>query len=186
MRRRRWLDLLKYFDCEIKYYPGKSNAAADALSRKVCSLSLSTIGVLNLIEDCCFSGLVFETDCKPLRLYAIQVEPELILRIKEIQKVDQNIQNSIEMVRSGHQSEYQVRDDVLYVTNRLVVPDVSDLKQQILTEAHCSRFSIHPGGRKMYNDLRKQFWWKQMKSDIADFVSKCLNCQQVKAKKKKP
>ena len=88
MRQRRWLDLLKDFDCEIKYYPGKSNAAADALSRKVCSLSLSTIGVSNLIEDCCLSGLAFETDCQPLRLCAIRAEPELILRIKEAQKVD--------------------------------------------------------------------------------------------------
>ena len=90
------------------------------------------------------------------------------------------------MVRSGHQSEFQVREDVLYVNNRLVVPNVSELKQQILTEAHNSRFSIHPGGRKMYNDLKGHFWWKQMKTDIAEFVSRCLNCQQVKAERKRP
>ncbi|XP_073122418.1 uncharacterized protein [Henckelia pumila] len=77
MRQRRWLDLLKDFDCEFKYYPGKSNAAADELSRKICSLSLSTISVSNLIEDCCTSGLVFETDVKPIRVCAIRAVPEL-------------------------------------------------------------------------------------------------------------
>ena len=90
------------------------------------------------------------------------------------------------MVRTGHQSEYQIRDGVLYVNNRIVVPNVSELRQRILTEEHNSRFSIHPGGRKMYNDLKTQYWWKQMKSDVTEFVAKCLNCQQVKAERKKP
>ncbi|XP_073120649.1 uncharacterized protein [Henckelia pumila] len=86
---------------------GKSNAAADALSRNVCDLSLSTMRVSKLIEDCCVSGLDFETDVQPVRVYAITAEPELFVRIKEAQKADQNIQNSIERVRTGHESEFQ-------------------------------------------------------------------------------
>ncbi|XP_073121763.1 putative polyol transporter 1 [Henckelia pumila] len=109
MRQRRCLELLKDFDCEIKYYSGKSNAAADALSRKICSLSLSTISISHLIDDFCTAGLVFETDVKPIRICAIRDEPELFMRIKEAQKADLSIQKSIEMVRSGHQSKYKVK-----------------------------------------------------------------------------
>ncbi|XP_073121898.1 uncharacterized protein [Henckelia pumila] len=87
---------------------GKSNAAADALSRKVCDLSLSTMRVSKLIEDCCVSGLDFETDIQPVLVYAITAKPELFVRIKEAQKTDQNIQNSIERVRTGHESEFQM------------------------------------------------------------------------------
>ena len=67
---------------------------------------------------------------------------------------------------------------VLRYQGRLCVPDVGDFRQHI--EAHNSRYSIHPGATKMYRDLREVYWWNGMKSDIADFVSKCPNCHQVK------
>ncbi|XP_073158869.1 uncharacterized protein [Henckelia pumila] len=109
---------------------------------------------------------------RPIRVCAIRGEPELLIRIKDAQKKDQSIQKSVGMVKSGHQSEYKVSvDDILYVNNRLVVPNVSDLKQQILKEAHCNRYSIHPGGRKMYNDLKNHYWWKRMKSDVTEYIS---------------
>ncbi|XP_073133895.1 uncharacterized protein [Henckelia pumila] len=135
----------------LHYLYGKSNAAADALSRKVCDLSLSTMRVSKLIEDCCVSGLYFETDIQPVRVYAITAEPELFVRIKEAQKANQNIKNSIERVRTGHESAFQVSmDGIVFVNRRIVVPDIAELRQQILNEAHCSKFSIHPGGRKIY------------------------------------
>ncbi|XP_073064120.1 uncharacterized protein [Primulina eburnea] len=112
-------------------------------------------------------------------------EPELFVKIIEAQRLDQSIQKSVELVRSGHRSEFQVNNEgILFVNDRIVVPDISELRIQILCDAHCSKFSVHPGSKKMYNDLKKQFWWKRMKSDIAEFVSRCLNCQQVKAKRK--
>ncbi|XP_073119740.1 uncharacterized protein [Henckelia pumila] len=119
---------------------GKSNASADALSRKVCDLSLSTLRVSKLIEDFCVSGLDFVTDARPVRVSM---------------------------------------DGVLFVNRHIVVPDIADLRHQIMNEAHCSKFSIHPGGRKMYNGLKQQFWWKKMKADVTNFVSKCLNFQQM-------
>ena len=51
----------------------------------------------------------------------------------------------------------------------------------IMEEAYCSKFSIHPGMTKMYQDLKCTYWWMVMKRDVANFVSKCLTCQQVKA-----
>ena len=64
---------------------------------------------------------------------------------------------------------------------RLCVPNVDGLRNWILEEDHGSRYSIHPGSTKMYHDLREVFWWEDLKNDIAEFVAKCPNCQQVKA-----
>ena len=65
---------------------------------------------------------------------------------------------------------------------RVVVPQLTDLREEILREFHCSRFVVHPGGMKMYQDLRRQYNWSGMKRHIGDFVRRCLTCQQVKAK----
>nr|GFB59529.1 retrotransposable element Tf2 [Tanacetum cinerariifolium] len=63
---------------------------------------------------------------------------------------------------------------------RLVVPNDSSLRDVLLTEAHSSPFSVHPGSTKMYHDLKQHFWWSGMKRDVATFVARCLICQQVK------
>ena len=62
---------------------------------------------------------------------------------------------------------------------------MGELRQHILAEAHNSRYSIHQGATKMYRDLQELYWWNDMKRDIADFVSKCPNCQQVKVENHK-
>ncbi|GJW63643.1 putative nucleotidyltransferase, ribonuclease H [Tanacetum coccineum] len=67
------------------------------------------------------------------------------------------------------------RDDV-----RLCVPNDQALREKVMTEAHSSPFTIHPGSTKMYRDLKQYFWWNGMKQDVATFVSKCMTCQQVK------
>ena len=67
-----------------------------------------------------------------------------------------------------------------------MITDVGELRQNILAEAHNSRNSIYPGSTKMYRDLKKVYWWNDMKRDMADFVSKCPNCQQVKVEHQKP
>ena len=60
------------------------------------------------------------------------------------------------------------------------------LRELVLSEAHRSRLSVHPGSTKMYNDLKRQYWWCGMKRDVAQFVSKCMVCQQLKAEHQKP
>jgi hypothetical protein len=58
-------------------------------------------------------------------------------------------------------------DGVLWFKDRLVVPKDLELHCKTMDEAHCSRYSIHPGTNKMYQDLRKNFWWTRMKREIA-------------------
>ena len=71
-------------------------------------------------------------------------------------------------------------DGVLRYQGRLCVPNVEDLRKQILEEAHGSRYSIHPGATKMYHDLRVVYWWDGLRRDITEFVANCPHCKQVK------
>jgi hypothetical protein len=62
-----------------------------------------------------------------------------------------------------------------------VVPKDFKLCHKIMDESHCSRYSIHPGTNKMYQDLKKRFWWTRMKREIARYVAECDTCRRVKA-----
>ena len=64
---------------------------------------------------------------------------------------------------------------------RMHIPKEADLREAILREAHRAHYCAHPGVKKMYADMKKLFFWAGMKSDVVDFVLKCLECQQVKA-----
>ena len=77
-------------------------------------------------------------------------------------------------------------DGSLRYRGRVVVPQLTDLRDKILKEFHCSRFVVHPGGTKMYQDLRRQYYWSGMKRHVGDFVRRCLTCQQVKPEHQKP
>jgi hypothetical protein len=71
---------------------------------------------------------------------------------------------------------------VVWFEQCLVVPVDPELRKKIFDESHLSKFSIHPGSIKMYQDLRKNFWWSNMKIDIAKFLVKCDPCHRVKAR----
>ena len=66
------------------------------------------------------------------------------------------------------------------------MPDMEGLRKDILDEAHKSHLTVHPGGTKMYQDIKRSFWLKGMKREVAEYVSKYLTCQQVKAEHRKP
>src|SRR4051812_28396910 len=70
--------------------------------------------------------------------------------------------------------------------NSVCIPDVLELKKSILEEKHRSSLSIHPGATKMYQDLKRLFWWPGMKKDVAEFVYVCLTCLKSKVEHKKP
>ncbi|GJU23412.1 retrotransposon protein, putative, ty3-gypsy subclass [Tanacetum coccineum] len=95
---------------------------------------------------------------------SLKIKPNLILWIKEAQKDDGELWAVIQNLKEGKQTEFWVDGHgVIWYGNRLCVPDDSSLREAVLTEAHNSPFSIHPGSIKI-------------------FVAKCLTCQQVKIK----
>jgi hypothetical protein len=65
------------------------------------------------------------------------------------------------------------------------VPDIDGLRQEVLAEGHRSKLKIHPEISKMYKDLRRVFWWPNMKKDVAAFVNNSAICQQVKGDQQK-
>ena len=68
-------------------------------------------------------------------------------------------------------------DGSLRYRGRVVVPQLTDLGEDILREFHCSRFVLHSGGTKMYQYLHRQYYWNGMKRHVGDFVRQCLMCQ---------
>ncbi|GJU10553.1 putative reverse transcriptase domain-containing protein [Tanacetum coccineum] len=175
MRQRRWLELLSDYDCEIRYHPGKANVVADALSRK-------------------------ERD-QPLRVRALVMTigldlPKQILNAQTEARKPENIKNEDVggMLVENAKNPEAIRteklepraDGTLCLNGRSWLPCYGDLRTVIMHESHKSKYSIHPGSDKMYQDMKKLYWWPNMKADIATYVSKCLTCAKVKAEHQRP
>nr|GEY20053.1 hypothetical protein [Tanacetum cinerariifolium] len=77
-------------------------------------------------------------------------------------------------------------DGTLCLDGRSWIPNLGNLRGVIMHESHKSKYLMHPGSDKMYQDLKKLYWWPNMKAEIATYVSRCLTCAKVKAEYQKP
>ena len=120
-------------------------------------------------------------------LATFHIRPVLIDRIRELQTQDQTVIKLKREAESGQLKGFLVlADGTLMMGHKLCVPDVVELKKEIMEEAHSSAYAMHPGSTKMYHTLREHYWWRGMKKDVAEFVSRCLIYQQVKAEHQRP
>ena len=184
MRQRRWLELVKDYDCEILYHPGKANKVADALSRKSSATVMSITELPKALrEEIHKLDLEFITG----QVSALTLQPTIFDGIKGSQELDPTLVRLKEEVREGRNTEFQLSSDgILQFKGRLCIPKDPELRNQIMSEAHSTPYSVHPGATKMYKDLKEHFWWAGMKGDVAKYVAKCLICQKIKAEHQRP
>lgn len=161
MRQHRWLELLSDYDCEIHYHPGKANVVADALSRKkrLKPLRVRSLGM---------------TIISPLPSKILEAQIEAL-------KEENRPQEKLYGMPENKNGFVKRSDGVLCFKDRSWIPLYSGIRELIMHESHKSKYSIHPGSDKMYQDLKKLYWWPNMKAEIATYVSKCLTCPKVKA-----
>ncbi|WVZ90863.1 hypothetical protein U9M48_037122 [Paspalum notatum var. saurae] len=185
MRQRRWLELIKDYDLEIHYHPGKANVVADALSRRAHCNVIEARPTARVI---CWEMDEIEMPTEQLvELYSLIIEPTIKDLVIIAQKQDPGMAHIREGIDEEKKACFTLDDQgVLWFNNRLVVPKDMELRKKILDEAHTSVLTMHPGSNKMYQDLKQKFWWTRMKREIAKYVSECDVCKRVKADHLKP
>nr|GEZ39335.1 putative reverse transcriptase domain-containing protein [Tanacetum cinerariifolium] len=150
MRQHRWLELLSDYDCEIRYHPRKANVVADALSRKEWNKPLR-VGPLVLMI-----GLNL-----PVQILNAQVEV--------IDEENFGTEDLCGMIKKLERRT----DGTLCLNGRSWIPYQGNLRELIMRESRKSKYSIHPGLDKIYQDLKKLYWWPNMKAEIATYVTIC-------------
>jgi hypothetical protein len=90
----------------------------------------------------------------------LKLESVLLQKIIDAQRSDKGMRHIHEKIKAGKANCFRKDDQgIVWFNNRIVVPKGDDVRQQILDEAHLSRYSIHPGSTKMYHDLKQHYWW---------------------------
>ena len=160
---------------------------ADALSRKVSHSTALITRQTPLHRDFERAEIAVSVGTVTSQLAQLTMQPTLRQKIIDAQSNDPYLVERRRLVGIGKIDEFSITSDGgLLFERRFCVPVNSAVKIDLLEEAHNSPFSMHPGSMKMYQNLKRFYWWRGMKREVAEFVSKCLVCQQIKVPRQKP
>ncbi|GKF79749.1 putative reverse transcriptase domain-containing protein, partial [Tanacetum coccineum] len=149
---------------------GKANVVADALSRKEREPLLRVRALVMTIS----------LDL-PKQILNAQTEARKLENIKKEDIGGMLIENAKFPEAIREQKLEPRTDETMCLNGRSWLPCYGDLRTVIMHESHKSKYSIHSGSDKMYQDMKKLYWWPNIKADIATYVNKCLTCAKVKA-----
>jgi hypothetical protein len=176
LRQRRWLELMKDYDLGINDHPGKANVVADALSPRshVSQLVVDSMP-FELCEEFDKFNLKIVSNMKATEM---EVGSNLLQEIRKGQVEDEKIQEIKRNIKEEKSLGFlEDEEGVLWYKGRICVPIIKELKDKILREALESAYSFHPGGNKMYHDLKATYWWYGLKRDVVEYVALCDTCQ---------
>ncbi|XP_072071662.1 uncharacterized protein [Arachis hypogaea] len=163
MRQRRWMELLEDYDFELSYHLGKANVVADALSRKSLTVAWMMIKEEELVSKFGDLRLGVGEFNRSVCLNQLQISSDFKSEISKAHKRIRSYRRYCRQSKRESDGEFHGMETEYGCTR----------------EAHMSRFSIHLGSTKMYDDLKAMFWWPETKNDVALHVSKCLNYQKL-------
>ena len=90
--------------------------------------------------------------------------PSILDDIGTKQDQDEELLKIKQEVQGGKNMIYSINDKgVLLFGTRLCVPNVEDLRKRLMMEAHVTPYAIHLGSTKMYQDMKRIFWWNKIK-----------------------
>jgi hypothetical protein len=165
------------------YHLGRANVVADALSIKSRSAENELMSDIDQLTQ---QFTIIQIDKvlvgKSPIMAVMLVQPLLKSKIKQAQHNDLELQKLINEAKDDKTSRFCVTSNGVLKTKdvRIVVPNDDKLKNEILDEAHQTKYTIHPGNTKMYQTLKKKFWWSGMKGSVAEYVARCPSCQLMK------
>ncbi|KAL2347570.1 hypothetical protein Fmac_001570 [Flemingia macrophylla] len=132
-------------------------------------------------------SLTCEVTTSSVKLGMIRVSNDLLKEIRDAELEDLFLVNRREAIEQGNGGKFVLGGDgVVRFNDRVCVLSRPTLRRLILEEGHKSKLNFHPGSTKMYQNLKKIFWWPRMKRDIEDFVNACLIFQKANVEHQKP
>ncbi|KAL0313313.1 UNVERIFIED_CONTAM: Transposon Tf2-11 polyprotein [Sesamum radiatum] len=157
LRQRRWIELLKDYDCTIDYHPGKANVVADALSRKAVEQFLGMICFkVEYLTVLRAMNVNFRMGDEVI-LATIPVKPSLKDKVKKAQTKDPYLQKMKIKVQEGKNNQFVILEDGTIANGkRVCVSNVEELKTEIMHEVHYAPYAMHPGSTKMYSVVKNE------------------------------
>ncbi|GKD04499.1 putative reverse transcriptase domain-containing protein [Tanacetum coccineum] len=153
----------------------KANVVADALSRKEREPPLRVRALVMTIS----------LDL-PKKILNAQTEARKPENIKKEDVGGMLVENAKNPEAIKEQKLEPRADGTMCLNDRSWLPCYGNLRNVIMHESHKSKYSVHSGFEKIYQDMKKLYWWPNMKANIATYVSKCLTCAKVKAEHQRP